>query len=234
MPPHTASTGIDSVVQMLSGRSFWLRLLWWMLAWELLLVILNIWTPAIIARSVHLDRESNLVVWFSSAQLLLASLTALLVSLQESAFLKRLPWYLLALLLLMLSIDETAMLHESVGPRLALLHSEESATCVHWLTKALPFVIVAVGFLCWLIVYCFRRNSVARRLMIVALCCWCISLTGECIQHYSESLLAGFNSPHCYKAVWIIEETMEMIGASLMWCALGLLLCARVTTSRAE
>lgn len=229
MPPQEPLDELNLITGRFCRKSFWYRLLWWMLACELMLVILNIWTPDVIARSVHLDRESNFVVWFSSSQLLLASLTVVLVSMRESVLRARLPWLLLALLLLLLSIDETAMLHESLGPRLTFAKAEIPSSDAHWLAQSMPMVIGSVVFLCWLIFYGFRNDKVARRLMFIALLCWCLSLTGEWIQHNSNYLLAGLDAPHLYKAAWMLEEFLEMAGASLLWSAIGLRLCSGVT-----
>jgi hypothetical protein len=201
-----------------------------LLTFEVILVILNIWTPVVIARLVHLNWESNFVVWFSSAQLLLGSLTALLIASQVSPFRFRIPWYLLAILLLLLSIDETAMVHENLAPRLPIPAPGSPLLEGHWLMIALPFVIGGVLLLGWLVIFGFRNVKPARRLMMIALICWCLSLTFEGIQHHSKSLFPTDSLPIYYRAGWITEEFLEMAGASLLWCALGLRLCFRVTS----
>jgi len=65
-------------------------------------------------RLVHLDHEGNLPTWFSSALWAIGAMVAYSCSiLAEVKFEKRM-WFTFGLLLLILSIDEVAMLHEHV------------------------------------------------------------------------------------------------------------------------
>jgi hypothetical protein len=225
MPPQNPVNDLTFLTAGLTSLRFWYRLLLWMLVCEFLLVILNIWTPEILARTVCLDGESNFVVWFSSSQLLLASLTALLLVKYEETFRAKLPWLLLSALLPYLSVDETAMLHECISTRLALAAGSQISE-THWLKQALPLVIGVIVFLSWLAFHGFRNNRPAQRLMVIAVICWSLSMIFEGIQRNIDSTPIICSLPNGYKATWIIEEFNEMAGASFLWSALGLRLCA--------
>ncbi|MCM1984687.1 hypothetical protein [Lyngbya confervoides] len=68
----------------------------------------------------HVGFDSNIPTWYSSWLLFLAALLSVLVSLgrirgQNSGYPARKSWLGLALLLFLMSLDETAMMHERLG-----------------------------------------------------------------------------------------------------------------------
>lgn len=70
-------------------------------------------------RLFHLNFESNVPTWFSSFVLILGALTAIRCARGSLAVEERRVWFVLAVTLLMLSLDEVAMLHETLGKAVA-------------------------------------------------------------------------------------------------------------------
>lgn len=182
------------------------RVVFVLIAAELLFVALNIWpTPsAATNRALNLDHESNIVVWFASAQLLaLSFLTFLLYS-----KLRARGWLLLALGFLFLSVDETASLHESYGASLYHQYISSNYQNGDWLIFfSVPLLIGA--FLCahaW-----WKLRQVSRPSFLwgtAGLLCWI-------------SVLAFESQGSKLRSAVIAEEFLELFGATLMLFATG-------------
>lgn len=97
----------------------------------------------------YVDKENNVPTWFSSIQILFAAALTALVAVHAysrgDAF--RRHWAVLAVILVFLSLDEVASLHErTMGPLQRLLgHVPHGAFAPTWLILGIAFVAV-VGF----------------------------------------------------------------------------------------
>lgn len=181
---------------------------------ELLFVALNIWpTPSEATnRAFNLDHESNIIVWFASAQLLVLSLFSFLLH----SKLHTRGWLALSLGFLFLSIDETAALHESFGASLYNQYISPNYENGGWLIFfAAPLLVGAI-----LIARAWWKLKEHSRSIFYwgnsGLLCWIAVLVLEA-------------QGSRFDAAIILEEFLELFGATLMIYATG---CALLNTGR--
>jgi hypothetical protein len=111
----SSSIGPRALAARLHAHPVAVRLLAWMLAAAAVVVVLHVANELSGAnkRLFDLDKEQNLPTWLSSVQLFSAGLCAWLVSLRALGR-ERLAWRGLATILLFVSLDELALIHEEV------------------------------------------------------------------------------------------------------------------------
>ncbi|NKB87302.1 MAG: hypothetical protein GKS06_03660 [Acidobacteria bacterium] len=170
--------------------------------------LINSWS---VAALFELNAESNASVWFSSTSLLLIAALAAGLAVRDPGS-HRLGWGLVAAFFALLSLDETASIHELVG----LLFSERVAELqalpglYAWVAiVAPPALIIALVMARWIL----RRIPAgysARWLVPTAIAIWC------CVP------LAEFLDPilGMPRALVVLEEALELIGMALMLGAL--------------
>ena len=188
------------------------------------LEVLYAWMPKVAAltrdgsvATIDLDSEGSLAVWFSSMTLALAGLVAILVftirrhKKDDYQGIYRI-WLWAAACWFLLSIDETASLHEGF---------KEMMTCVTG-TRVLAG---GDGSIWWVIAYVFLLGAVGTRLLID-------------MRHCRLSLLAMIATATCYVTAvaaqlgWVLpesgargimlEEGAEMVGNLFLLLAMGL------------
>jgi hypothetical protein len=167
-----------------------------------------------------LKNEKNVATWYSSALLLLAGACALLNSRALAPSGRLAPahkagWVLVALLLVGLSADETAMVHETLAPLLNFINKGSQGAQVRvgagdWITLLLPAIIVAaVGMLAF---FLFVGSSDRRftALTVAGVVCWAVAF-------FAESIEAGILRVSLSRgAEGLIEEGAEVVGTSLL------------------
>jgi hypothetical protein len=170
-----------------------------------------------IKRHLDLTTEGVVATWYSSALLLLAGLVALTNIRIDgvSAWLKwlnRVGWLLLGLVLIALSADEIAQIHESLGP---LLNSMEYPPRHvigpgDWIPILLPFIVATAVFMIAFFLLVVRKSLVALALSLAGVGCWVGAIL-------SESIEAGFWKADVSRQ-WrgTVEEGFEVIGTSLL------------------
>ncbi|MBI3978938.1 MAG: hypothetical protein HY331_12195 [Chloroflexi bacterium] len=177
-----------------------------------------------LTRALSLQEESNLATWYSGSQLLIAALLALANALairRPGCRSERLGWLGAGLLLLYLSADEIAQIHESqeIGPGVVvgLLHWADTPIYA-WMIVYLPLIAAAAAFLGWFVVRCTQRSPASRWLTLAALGCWAGTLIAEALELPILRWIGtqGLESP--------IEEGLEVVGATLLVLAFGLML----------
>ncbi len=164
-----------------------------------------------------LESEGSLSVWFSSLQLLLAGVLCLLISWVdrgEGQSIRPLFWRYGSLVFIVMSIDETAVLHEMYGGSMVRFFPQIPLSASLW--WALPYGALLGVFMLFLIL------SVRRRVGLVILTLaggglWLISVLLEMIW-----LLPAW-------ANIALEEGAEMLGATFLVAALGFHLINRAT-----
>ena len=97
---------------------------------------------------LHVDREGNLAAWMSSTTMLLCSATAWsLATSTESKYISRgAPWKWVALALFLMSMDETAQVHERVGSLVQPLLPDVGALYFGWVAVGALVVLAAAPF----------------------------------------------------------------------------------------
>ena len=186
------------------------------------LEILYAWMPKVAALTTDgrvatfdLDGEGSLAVWFSSMTLALAGLVAILVftirrhKKDDYQGIYRI-WLWAAACWLLLSIDETASLHEGF---------KEMMTCVTG-TR-----VLGDGSIWWVTAYVFLLGAVGTRLlidmrhcrlsvsaMIATAVCYVVAVAAQCGWVLPESGARGV----------MLEEGAEMLGNLFLLLAMGL------------
>ena len=168
------------------------------------------------AQLFNLDQEANIPTWFSSALLLAAAFISYVIARQERALRPREAryWSGLVLMLLLMSIDETASIHETFGPYVAQALGIAARGVLHYAWVVPGLAAVALVGACYLR-FVLRLPSQVRTLTFLAAAFYVVGAIG-CEMIGSALIEAGVSH-----AAWpmrlevIAEETLEMSGAAL-------------------
>jgi hypothetical protein len=169
---------------------------------------------------LSVDAESSVPAWFSSALLLLCSVLALSVPItgREHAVRYAGRWKVLALLLLLMSLDEAVALHErTIEP----LRSALNGGGPFYFTWVIPGAIFVLGFALAYRKFLLDLAPKIRRLFAIAGTLYvCGALITEMIAGgYVESFgSAGI----AYLVMASVEEYLEMLGVATLLYALML------------
>jgi hypothetical protein len=148
---------------------------------------------------LRLDAEANLPTWASSLQFGLAGIACLALAATERAGGWR--WAAVGALLLLLSLDESATLHER-------LSAEVGATTAEWVVQPLAGLVAIV-----VLVGAGRQaGGVARRLLLVA-------VGALVLGHLAELATPAPEQGPVAAALKIVEESLEMLVAALVLAA---------------
>jgi hypothetical protein len=181
-------------------------------------------TSDIIRNQFNLDGESNIPAWFSSLQFFSLFALSLFYSLKIEVKHLRRFYYLLSLLFLFFSADETAMIHETIAKRFI-------ADGFHSWMLVYPVIIIILGIPFLKGISAFLKERAGRAVFIIGACLFVAGGIGWEMWGYfmdTRSVL--------YKFSVMLEESFELFGGSLMIYALLLKVSARgiFTTSDVE
>ncbi len=173
----------------------------------------------------RLGQENNLPTWYSSSQLLLVALVLLLFARQRIERLGRFDWRLMlpSAFFFLLSLDETASMHEGMGDALeGVLASLGGGTGMRvgaWTLVAAPVFLVGLFIVARLTrAFWAHTPRVKWKFIIGFAICFVSAVGGELIMSAvpADSLAE--------KVETLFEETGEMVGITiLLWAALDLL-----------
>jgi hypothetical protein len=169
---------------------------------------------------IDLDAEGNLPTWFSSFQLALVAISfwALAVRVRESPRPSRRFLRVCGGFFLLLSIDETAMMHERIT---AVFGSRY----IDWVPVYLgshvfeTILCVLILIACLAIVYPNLRGlwHMSRRASLVAVAGCVVYVTGAAVlETIGYKMLSAGVSIQLYRVEVAAEEFFEMMGASLI------------------
>lgn len=160
-----------------------------------------------------LDREANLPAWFSSVLFFIAAILSALIASATRRERGHVGWRVVAVILVLLSIDEVAQLHELLASYpvnaggLGLF--PEGGRLFSWVTFAIP----PVAAVCWVAVRFLRTlpSAVGNRLaaglaLFLTAALGIEALTGQ---------IAFESQTWTYLIMATIEEGAEMIGVIL-------------------
>lgn len=165
-----------------------------------------------VATLLDVNREGTLIVWLSSATLLLIAALAC-GGAMTSAGLDRRRWWVVAAGFVVLSVDETASLHERAG------EIAERVFEIEWLPSLYLWVIVvapaAFVFAVWMLRWFGRTmgwRSGPGRLAACAIGLWiCVPVL--------EAMDPSLGGP---RLLIVVEETLEGVGEALfVWALLS-------------
>lgn len=173
-----------------------------------------------------LDQESNAPAWWSSFQLSLTGL--LLAGFAWHMFDRRdkRSWMLIGapLMFLFLSLDEAAMIHESLGRKLDALVdlTNRRASLLQetgvWMLFCGPLLVAAIAMMGWAAAKYFRGRKRIATMFITGFALLVGASTG--VELLSNFVGQGIG----YTVETLIEETGELLGETvLLWAALELL-----------
>ena len=184
---------------------------------------------------IDLDAEGNLPAWFSSFQLALIAIGFWMLSARFRATERPSRIFLRACagFFLLLSIDESALLHERITESLGKRY-------VDWVPgylarhpgKAIVCALVLVGCLAAAYPHIMGlwRISIRATLFVVAGCA--IYLTGAAgLESIGYKMLSSVATPQLYRVEVAVEEFFEMLGGSLILYAVSLF-CIRGVSRR--
>jgi hypothetical protein len=187
------------------------------------LVIVNL-SPLIdswiVSTLVELNAESNAAVWFSSTSLLALAIIAFDLAARHRA--DRLPWALIGAMFALLSLDETAAIHELVGTVFSARVGEFATLpgLYAWVVLLTPVALVAALLMGrWL---CTKAvaGTPERWFIFGALTLWFLVPVAE----FLDPILG------MPRGLVVMEESLELVGMALM---LGALLQLHVRLNRA-
>lgn len=169
-----------------------------------------------IDRLIHMGHEGNLPTWFSSALWAIAAVFAYQCKLFSRTNYEKRIWMLLAILLLILSIDEVAMIHEFLfgsflGTRLKEIINPKLVTS--WSIVAMPFIIIGMIWMGILLKNCLKGSLKAKILLISGTATLFVS---ACLLELLQPFLENLSSRGYFELEILFEETGEMIGAVLI------------------
>lgn len=163
---------------------------------------------------LYLDGEANLVSWFGSFLWAVAALTACELAVRTGASDRRISrtWRALAALMVLLSCDEVAMLHERWSEMISrrLLGGQLWLPEAHWVLLFGPVILLALVWLGWRLRQALGDSVVARRRLLLGAVLFVGGAMGV------EVLLNAIplSAPKwLFQMQIIIEEAMEMAGA---------------------
>ena len=197
---------------------------------DVALIIVNVlmdcgfhWPFEILDVQLDLKKEANLATWYSSAQLLLTGMVALWIAWLGPApggprLVHRLGWIGIGLLMIGLSADEVAQLHEWTVHRQIAYFGEDLWIIRRlglggWLLMLSPFILAAIVGVVYFVHRCLAINRRSRYLALAGLACWIATLVAEYVESrlYEAGKSSGFEGS--------IEEGCEIIGAALFLIA---------------
>lgn len=182
-----------------------------------------------------LKYEQNVATWYSSVLLLCAGTVALLncwFAPVSSKFKRvhRVGWLLMAFVLIALSMDETATIHEMLAPLFNAMNEGSGRTSYKvgagdWIPILLPLVIVVAAGMAVLFSYLFRSYRKILLLAFGGLLCWIGAI-------FAESIEAGLWRLSMSRVTeGFIEESCEIIGTTCILIAFTEFLWQRQSAS---
>ena len=175
-------------------------------------------TAKVLARRFSLDLENTPAAWFSAAMLLLAAGLMWSISLrgQETNDRFRRHWLVLAVIFVVLSLDEASSFHEMLIIPLRERLNLGGIFYYAWVLPAMVFcAVVAVAYLPMLV---SLPPTLRNRLLIAG----GLYVGGALGMEMVGGAMAdsGFRGTLAYVTVTTVEETMEMLGAVVLIHAL--------------
>lgn len=201
------------------------RLVQWMWTGAGLLALLHVLVVVIlrpglpVTRLFDLGSEQNLPTWFSSLIWGLAAASAWQCARHEDGAQRGL-WAAVAAVLLLLSIDEVATIHERAS---RIIDTELPASLRHWIeaefwATSWPVVLgpVVLGIVCWMFMAFRRLLRGSRNAMLLVGAGLACAVFGGMILEATTNLLNHTTLESVWQVEKFLEECLEMTGGILV------------------
>lgn len=163
-----------------------------------------------LVRLFSLDQEANVPTWFASATLLLAGALALCLG-RAAGPRERRRWTLVGVLLLMMSLDEAAVMHEMMIKPLRRLFDTPDILHYPWVV---PAGIVAVAVALYLLPFVWRLPPPVRwRIILGGALFVSGALLVEAVSGWIEEVRGR---DRLYHMTVVLEESLEFLGVFLV------------------
>ena len=168
----------------------------------------------LLSHKFYLDAETNIPTWFNTILLLIISSLFAIIAVSKSAVKDkyRYHWSGLSILFLILSIDELAVLHETLIKPMRAWLGLGGWFYFTWVVPGLVFIAL-VG-LAYLGFFLHLDNKFKLLFFVSLLIYFSGAIGGEMFSGHLASTMGQRNFTY---AVYVsLEESLELIGASLM------------------
>ena len=201
------------LVAILVGMSIWGQYLRFIGGWD----IHSYWQEVVMDfmnTPFYMDAESNIPTFINSLMLFIASLLLAMIAAWKNSVRDkfRFQWIILALIFLLLSIDEVSTLHERLIKPMRAVFGAEGIFYFAWIVPGL----VAVGaFLIAYLTFFIHLETRFKLLFFLSLAIYLSGVIGgEMVSGYFASNLGQKN--FTYAMVASLEESVEMLGCSFL------------------
>jgi hypothetical protein len=161
-------------------------------------------------RHFDLDAERNLGAWFSSGLMLLIGLAAVILA-RHSGCGQRISWRIIAVIFVLMSLDETAGFHEVMDAPLREHFALNGFLYNPWVFAGALFV---AAFALYMIPFLLSLPRSIARIFVAAGAIYVGGALGlEPVDAWAESTYGAGSSSQFLTTT--IEETMEMLGLSV-------------------
>ncbi len=198
------------------------RLIRWLVVITIALIIINIINEVIaipsynLNRLINVGREANIPTWFSSMLLAIAAVYAYRVSLVSKAKESEgWTWRLLSLVLLAMSCDETAQIHECTGELLnKYVFKLQGIDRSPWVVFLGPPVLIFGMFFALKLVRYMNGSTRAFRHMVAGAF---VYVVGAFVLESTINLLPDYTATSwACKIESLFEESFEMFGVIII------------------
>lgn len=181
------------------------------------LVVINIFNDHPL---INLNKEFNIPTWFSSMILYCLALISLI-----NGYLARkihnvsavsrytIPWGVLTVFFLFVSVDEVVGIHEGAGSALASFINVPSNVSAWLIFFSFPILGILVSLFVFFLGI-FKENRGLLIISVIGIAFWVVAITAELLQLNYLSGMGRFQ--------YILEEGSEMVGAYLILLSFSL------------
>jgi len=178
---------------------------------EIFVGVMGDGTPLKDLRHISLDGELNIATWYSSALMLSAALLALVARHFDPVAKQRPYWLAISVVMLLMSIDETASFHESFITILEDWSRHSDYLHFAWVVIGIPFVIAfALGSIPFLL-------RLARRTAVLFVVSGALFVFGALVMEMIDGAIQvrlGAESL-AYRVGAMFEDAFELVGMTL-------------------
>lgn len=212
------------------------KITWFLLGLDGIFILLHLMLTQVpsMGHLFNLNQEANIPTWYASFKLSLAAIAALLcyqLEKKQSLQIPLLPawlWIMVALLMLFMSLDETAQLHETLsgtlmdslaGARLRYAFNiQASGAILLWGVLFAPLLILIAGSLLSFYYHRFHQKkklvSMAFITIFLLLCAFVLEQNqAEIAGQMTTIALEGLEK---YQLMSLIEEICELVAISFL------------------
>lgn len=162
---------------------------------------------------LDLTREGVIAVWYSSILLFVTAAAAFVVWRTVPRF--GFGWLITGLLIIGLSADEVAQIHEQLAPLYNVSLGTDYSTRLKvgagdWLPILMPAIVTAAIVMMLLFLFTMRNARLCAAGAITGLLCWAGAIVAESIEagNWGQVMSRGVEG--------LIEESLEVIGTTLL------------------